>query len=154
MWWKLVILYGNGRCRGDSIEFELDVEVCCDGNGVGAGVGSASAPAFGIMDVETPGEIGMADWCVVEWPNDDGIVGGGGTSVCGWRCCFALLELFTRFLWPPSKLPPLMRWWKLWKSLLDGRNDARSAADGLGSLRASVCHSPVAVTVVQCHGLV
>lgn len=152
MWWKLLIWCGNGRCRGDSIEFELDVELCCDGNGVGAGGGNAIAPAFDIMDVETPGDIGMPDWCVDEWPNDDGIVGGGGAWF-GWCWC-CLPKLFTRFLWPPSKFPPLIRWWKWWKSLLDGKNDARSAADGLGSLRASVCHSPVAVTVVQCHGLV
>lgn len=55
-------MYGNGRCRGDSIAFELDVALCLDGIcDVGEGGGSAMLLAFGIMDVEPVGDIGMPD---------------------------------------------------------------------------------------------
>lgn len=98
------MLYGNGRCRGDNIVFGLDVALCCDGSGAEAGVGSALTPAFGIMDVEVVGEIGIPEWCVAEWPCGDGIVGDGGI-------CFAppLFKLFKRFFWPANKFPTLIR---------------------------------------------
>lgn len=167
MWWKFVfILYGNGRCLGDSTAFELDVALCdwcwccCD---VEVDGGNPTDPVVGIIVVDMFGDIGSPAWCAIEWLSDDGNRDDGD----GWVVCLLLVVVFViRFLFEfvlfaaaavaaatASELAPFINWWKLWKSLVDGRNDAKST-DVFGSLRASGCHSPVAVTVVQCHGLV
>lgn len=116
-------------------------------------------------------------WALIAW-----VCGGGKNGYGIWNDFPLLLSVGPLLLLLPVLLPPptpfanvmvcirffvalllltdvlllLMSCWKWWKSLLPGRYVDNSVFDkfGAASLRASaVCHSPVAVTFVHCHGL-
>lgn len=152
-WCDVVVEWLVGDCNGLVCDWGIIEEFV----GKSIGIDCVDPVAFKLFILFDECGFWFWDWFDCCWCDV------GGKNGYGNCICFPLLLLLLLLLLLPCMrlllvLPPLINCWKLWKSLFIGRYVDRSLDDWFcvaDSLRASaVCHSPVAVTFVQCHGLI